>query len=80
MVSARSKPNVTSPPCSRHVSSDDETCAATLRLVGAYQSLLGQKRWETWIDLWAEDGVFDFPFAPHGRQRTYRGKAESWPI
>ena len=57
-------------------SSDDETCAATLRLVGAYQSLLGQKRWETWIDLWAEDGVFDFPFAPHGRQRTYRGKAE----
>ncbi|HEY3889555.1 MAG TPA: nuclear transport factor 2 family protein [Caulobacteraceae bacterium] len=55
---------------------DDDPRAATLQLVRAYQNLLGQKRWDEWIELWAEDGVLDFPFAPAGRQRTYRGKAE----
>jgi hypothetical protein len=55
---------------------EDETRAATLRVVAAYQTLLGQKRWDEWIDLWAEDGELDFPFAPEGRRRTYRGKAQ----
>ncbi|MDR3513741.1 MAG: nuclear transport factor 2 family protein [Caulobacteraceae bacterium] len=55
---------------------DDEVRAATLRLVGDYQTLIGQQRWDEWIALWAEDGVLDFPFAPAGRQRTYRGKGE----
>ena len=32
--------------------------------------------WKEWIELWAEDGELEFPFAPGGRQRTYRGKAE----
>lgn len=48
---------------------DDDVRAETLRLVSAYQSLLGQKRWDDWIALWAEDGELDFPFAPAGRQR-----------
>lgn len=56
--------------------SDDERRTATLGLVSAYQTLLGQGRWDEWIDLWAEDGVLDFPFAPQGRQRVYRGKAD----
>lgn len=57
-------------------STDDEIRAATFALVSAYQTLLGQGRWEEWIALWAEDGELDFPFAPKGRQRTYRGKAQ----
>jgi ketosteroid isomerase-like protein len=55
---------------------DDDIRAQTLQVAGAYQTLLGQKKWDEWIDLWAEDGELDFPFAPKGRQRTYRGKAE----
>ena len=55
---------------------DDPQRAATLRLVSAYQTLLGQKRWDEWIGLWSDDGELDFPFAPAGRQRTYRGKDE----
>lgn len=57
-------------------STDDDARAATLRLVSAYQTLLGQKRWDDWIALWVEDGELDFPFAPEGRQRRYRGRAE----
>ena len=55
---------------------DDEKRTGTLQLVGAYQTLLREKRWQEWIDLWADDGELDFPFAPEGRQRTYRGKDE----
>lgn len=54
----------------------DEQRAQTLKVASAYQTLLGQQRWAEWIELWAEDGELDFPFAPKGRQRTYRGKAE----
>lgn len=48
----------------------------TLELVQSYGVLLAQQRWNDWIELWAEDGELDFPFAPAGRQRTYVGKAE----
>ncbi|MCE4947898.1 nuclear transport factor 2 family protein [Streptomyces albulus] len=27
-----------------------------------------------WVELWAEDGVFEFPFAPEGRPRRLEGK------
>ncbi|MEE6266602.1 nuclear transport factor 2 family protein [Streptomyces diastatochromogenes] len=27
-----------------------------------------------WVELWAEDGVFEFPFAPEGRPRRLVGK------
>jgi len=50
--------------------------AATLKLMGAYQTLIGQGRWDDWIELWADDGVLEFPFAPAGRRRAYRGKAD----
>ncbi|WP_158090368.1 nuclear transport factor 2 family protein [Mycobacterium sp. IEC1808] len=57
-------------------SGDDDTRAAMLQLVGAYQTLLVEKRWEEWIELWAEDGELFFPFAPLGRKSVYRGRAE----
>jgi ketosteroid isomerase-like protein len=57
-------------------SSEDDVRAATLALVGAYQALLVEKRWDDWIELWAEDGELSFPFAPLGRQSTYRGRPE----
>jgi ketosteroid isomerase-like protein len=62
--------NTTSPP------NDDDVRAATLALVGAYQALLVEKRWDEWIELWAEDGELCFPFAPLGRKSVYRGRAE----
>jgi len=58
------------------MATDDERRAQTFAVASAYQTLLGQQRWDEWIELWAEDGELDFPFAPKGRQRTYRGKAE----
>lgn len=58
------------------MATEDELRAKTFELASAYQTLLGQGRWEDWIELWAEDGELDFPFAPVGRQRTYRGKRE----
>ena len=55
---------------------DDDVRAATLQLVGAYQQLLVEKRWDEWIQLWAEDAELCFPFAPLGRKSVYRGHAE----
>lgn len=50
--------------------------AQTLWVVDAYQRLIGQKNWDQWIELWADDGELNFPYAPSGRKRVYRGKAE----
>ncbi len=44
--------------------------------MSAYQALLGQKRWDEWIELWTEDGELCFPFAPLGRKSVYRGRPE----
>lgn len=54
--------------------SDDEIRARTMQVATAYQTLLG--KWDEWIELWAEDGELEFPFAPTGRQSIYRGKAD----
>ncbi|MGA0601084.1 nuclear transport factor 2 family protein [Caulobacter sp. KR2-114] len=56
------------------MSDDDHIRQATLHVVAQYQALLSQGRWDEWIGLWAEDGELDFPFAPAGRQRLYRGR------
>jgi ketosteroid isomerase-like protein/alkylhydroperoxidase family enzyme len=56
--------------------SDDDIRAATLQLVGSYQALLLEKRWDDWIQLWDEDGELSFPFAPLGRKSVYRGREE----
>jgi len=55
---------------------EDDVRANTFQLIVAYRDFMSQQRWEEWIKLWAEDGVLEFPFAPTGRQRIYRGRAE----
>jgi ketosteroid isomerase-like protein len=57
-------------------SNDDERRAATLKVMGDYQILLAQRRFDEWIEMWADDGVLEFPFAPAGRRRAYQGKAD----
>jgi ketosteroid isomerase-like protein len=48
----------------------------TLQLAHSYQSLLSQQRFDEWIELWAEDGTCEFPFAHESRRRIYQGKRE----
>ncbi|RDG36560.1 nuclear transport factor 2 family protein [Streptomyces corynorhini] len=36
--------------------------------------LLLDKRISDWVDLWAEDGTMEFPFAPQGRPERLDGK------
>ncbi len=50
--------------------------AAILQIVQRYLALFAQQRWDEWIDLWAEDGVLEFPFAPPGRRGRYVGKSD----
>lgn len=60
-----------------HVSPDEMGVRRnTKRLVEAYQALIAAGRLEEWIELWAEDGVLEFPFAPKERRRAYHGRAE----
>ncbi|MCF3120889.1 nuclear transport factor 2 family protein [Streptomyces arenae] len=37
--------------------------------------LLLDKDFEGWVGLWAEDGVFEFPFAPPGAPRRLDGRS-----
>jgi uncharacterized protein len=50
--------------------------AAIQHILQSYLHLFAQQRWDEWIDLWADDGVLEFPFAPSGRRRRYVGKPE----
>lgn len=50
--------------------------AAIQRILQSYLHLFSQQRWDEWIDLWADDGVLEFPFAPAGRRRRYVGKPD----
>lgn len=54
----------------------DAQRAAMQQLVQRYMGLYAQQNWDEWIDLWADDGVLEFPFAPSGRKSRYVGKAE----
>ncbi len=59
------------------MSPDAETERAAIQpLVQSYLFLYAQQKWDAWIDLWAEDGVLEFPFAPPGRRSRYVGKAD----
>jgi ketosteroid isomerase-like protein len=54
----------------------DNQRAAAQRLLQSYMLFFSQQNWDEWIDLWCDDGVLEFPFAPPGRRRSYVGKAE----
>jgi uncharacterized protein len=49
--------------------------ARALELQERHLALILEKDMPGWIDLWAEDGVFEFPFAPPGFPRRLEGKA-----
>ena len=56
--------------------SPDAERAAIRHIVQSYMVLYSQQRWDEWIDLWTEDGVLEFPFAPSGRRGRYVGKPD----
>ena len=55
--------------------SEDEIRDRTMKTVQDLQTVIMEKRLDQWIDLFDEDAVFEWPFAPHGRKQTYEGKA-----
>jgi uncharacterized protein len=50
----------------------DDVRRRTLETAQSYLLTLGDL--DRWIELWHDDGVLEFPFAPSGRPTTYRGK------
>ena len=50
--------------------------AAIQQILQSYLFLYSQQRWDEWSDLWADDGVLEFPFAPPGRRGHYVRKAD----
>lgn len=56
--------------------SDAVTREQALARTRSYLELLQQQRWDEWIDLWAQDAVLEFPYAPKGRPRIYRGRRD----
>jgi uncharacterized protein len=49
--------------------------ASALEVQERHLALMLEKDMPGWIDLWADDGVFEFPFAPPGFPRRLEGKA-----
>jgi len=52
---------------------DDKVRERTLELARSYMMLLKDRRFAEWAELWADDGVCEFPYAPEGR-RLLEGK------
>ena len=52
---------------------DDKVRERTLELARSYMMLLKDRRFEEWAELWADDGICEFPYAPEGR-RLLEGK------
>jgi ketosteroid isomerase-like protein len=48
----------------------------TLEKAQLYLELLKAQDWDKWIDLWADDAILEFPFAPDNRPSVYRGKQD----
>jgi hypothetical protein len=53
----------------------DESRQRTLDLAQAYLVLLSEGKLSEWIELWHDEAVLGFPFAPPGRPSSYVGKA-----
>jgi ketosteroid isomerase-like protein len=54
---------------------DEEIREHTLQMINDLQRVIMEKRLDDWIELFDDDAVFEWPFAPNGRRQTYRGKA-----
>jgi len=48
----------------------------TLKKAQSYLELLQAQDWDKWIELWADDAILEFPFAPKNRPSIYRGKRD----
>ncbi len=48
----------------------------TIALMLAYQTLITEQRFDEWIELWADDGICEFPFAAEDRPNRLPGKDE----
>lgn len=53
---------------------DDELRAQTLELADVFLELLRKPDWDGWIELWADDGVLEFPYAPADVPSRVEGK------
>lgn len=54
---------------------DDKVREQTLALARSYMTLLKDRRFDEWIELWADDGICEFPYALEGR-RLLEGKQD----
>lgn len=54
----------------------EELRKQTLENAQAYLGFLQAQDWDNWIDLWADDAVLEFPFAPKNRPSIYHGKQD----
>jgi ketosteroid isomerase-like protein len=54
----------------------EEKRKQTLEKAQSYLELLQAQDWDKWINLWADDAVLEFPFAPKNRPSIYRGKQD----
>ncbi len=55
---------------------DTQIREQTMKSTQQYLQLMREQRWEEWSDLWADDAVLEFPFAPAGHKGTYYGRQE----
>jgi len=55
---------------------DESPRLTTLTLMQQYQTPLTEARFDEWIELWADDGVCEFPFAGPERPRLLQGKEQ----
>jgi len=56
------------------MSDDNAIRQHTLSVVQSYLALLSQGRWNEWRELWSEDSVLEFPYAPEGAVNRYVGR------
>ena len=56
------------------MSDDNAIRQHTLSIVQSYLALLSQGRWNEWGDLWADDSVLEFPYAPEVAVSRYVGR------
>jgi hypothetical protein len=54
----------------------DRVRSQTTLLARSYLDLLARRKFEDWIELWADDGICEFPFGPASRKLVYEGKDE----
>ncbi len=55
---------------------DALTRTRNTELAQAYLHLMKEQKWDAWIDLWIDDAVLEFPFAPAGGKSRLVGKTD----